>query len=79
MGAKVRLLKNIIINFFIILLAYINLIYSYLILFLNGSQLSVSLDIFATSAIASLSPTGFLAWPLLPSLNLINLNLLWFD
>ena len=76
MDAKVGLLKNIIIDTFIILLAYMNLAHLYLTLFLNGRQLSTSPSIFATSAIASLSPISCLAWLFLLSLNLINLNLL---
>ncbi len=61
MGAKVGLLKNIIIYPFIILLACINLAHLYLILFLNDKQLSASPGIFATSAIISLFFTVFLA------------------
>ena len=79
MGAKMGLLKNIVIDSFVILLACRNLVYSYSTLFLNGRQLSVLPDISTTFAMASLSTTGFLAWPLLLSLNLINLNPFWVN
>ncbi len=54
------LLKNIVIDPFI-LLTCMNLAHSYSTLFLNGRQLSASPDISATTAMASLFPTGFLA------------------
>ncbi len=79
MSIKVRLLKNIVIDLFVILLACINLAHSYSTLFFNGRQLSISLSISATSAMTFLSPTSSLVWPLLPSLNLIYLNPLWVD
>ena len=74
-----ELLKNIIINCFVILLAYIKLAHLYSILFLNDGQLFVSPGIFATFAMTFSSSTGSSTWPLLLSLNLINLNLLWVD
>ena len=58
-STKMRLLKTIIIDSFVILLAYINLDHSYLILFLNSKQLSTSPSIFATSTMTFLSPTDF--------------------
>ncbi len=63
MGAKVRLLKNIVIDLFVILLTCITLAYSYSTLFLNRKQLSVSPGISVTSAMASLFPTGSPTWP----------------
>ncbi len=57
-GAKMGLLKNIIIDLFVILLACINFAHLYSTLFLNGSRLSALPGISATSAIASLTPTG---------------------
>ncbi len=79
MGATVGLLKNIVIDLFVILLACMNLTHLYSILFLNGRQLSASSGIFTIFAMASLSSTGFPTWSLLPSLNLINLNPLWVN
>ena len=75
MNAKLELVKNIIINLFVILQACINLIYAYFILFLNERELSSSTTgIFAMPITISLYFISFLAYslPLLP--NLINLN-----
>ncbi len=73
------LLKNIVIDPLVILLACMSLAHLYSTLFLNDSQLSASFDISAISAIASLSLTGSSTWLYLLTLNLINLNPLWVD
>lgn len=77
MSAKSRLVKIIIIDIFIILLTYINLIPIYLTLFLNKKQLFFSITgLLIMLTITFLYPTSFLASLLLLSLNLINLYLL---
>lgn len=60
MGAKIGLLKNLIIDPFIIFLVCINLAYLHSTLFLNNKQLSTLPDISAISAMVSLSSIGFL-------------------
>lgn len=73
-NTKLRLLKNIVIDFFVILLTYINFVHLYSTLFLNKRQLFILPSIFTTFFIAFLSCISFLAWFFLPFLNLINLN-----
>ncbi len=60
------LLKNIVVDFFVILLACINLANLYSTLFFNDGQLSISSNLSTISAIVSLSSTGSSTWPLLP-------------
>lgn len=76
MYAKSELAKNIVFDFFVILLAYMNFVYIYLILFLNKRRLlSLITNILAMPTIISLYFTGFSICPFLLLLNLINLNL----
>lgn len=75
MDTKLRLLKNIVIYFFVILLACINFVYIYLILFSNEKQLLSSiLGILIMPTMISSYLTSFPTYLLLLSLNFINLK-----
>ena len=76
-SAKSRLIKKIVLNFFVILLACMNLTYIYLKLFLNRRQLSSSTTgMLAMPATTSLYSIGSPAYSLSLLPNSINLNLL---
>lgn len=80
MSVKLELVKNIAIGSFLILLACINLVYTYLTLFWNRKRLSYLItNILAIFILIFLYLTSFLAFSLLLLPNLINLKLFWIN